>query len=135
MRSNIKPKRQRRISAKKKIQICIQAALDKKAYDLMVLDISNLSSFADYFIICSGRSDRQVQGIARSVEECLKDEDVYPLGIEGLIEGRWVLIDYGDIITHIFYEPIREYYGLEEIWSEASQMDIEKFIDMKKKFS
>jgi ribosome-associated protein len=132
MKGKAEDKRKKRVSSKRKIRLCIQAALDKKARDLLILDIRKSSSFADYFIICSGRSDRQVQGIAGSVEECLKEKKIYPLGIEGFREGKWILMDYGDVIAHIFYEPIREFYGLEEIWDKASQIDLSKFIEMKK---
>ncbi len=117
-----------KITSEKKIQLCIQAAVDKKAKNLLVLDISELSSFADYFIISSGRSDRQVQGIAGSIEKSLKENGVYPLGVEGFREGKWVLIDYGDVIIHVFYEPTRAFYSLEKIWKGAARIDIGRFI-------
>ena len=97
-----------------------------KALDLVLLDVSRFSSFADYFIICSGKSSRQVQGIAENVESALKDIGIKPLGVEGKREGHWVLMDYADVIIHIFYEPIRSFYDLESLWSEASRLDWEE---------
>ncbi len=98
-------------------------ALRFKALDLLILDVSGFSSFADYFIICSGKSSRQVQSIAENVETALKETGARPLGVEGKREGHWVLMDYGDIIIHIFYEPVRSFYDLESLWSEASRLD------------
>lgn len=95
------------------------------ALDLVLLDIGRHSSFADYFIICSGKSSRQVQGIADNVEAGLRDRGLKPLGVEGRQEGHWVLMDYGDIILHIFYEPVRYLYDLESLWSDASRLDWE----------
>ncbi len=100
-------------------------ALRFKALDLLVLDVSGFSSFADYFIICSGKSSRQVQSIAENVESALRETGVRPLGVEGKREGHWVLMDYGDIIIHIFYEPVRSFYDLESLWSQASRVDPE----------
>lgn len=96
-----------------------------KALDLLLLDVSGFSSFADYFIICSGKSSRQVQSIAENVESSLRETGIRPLGVEGKREGHWVLMDYGDVIIHIFYEPVRSFYDLESLWSEASRLDWE----------
>lgn len=104
---------------------CAHAALDKKAADLVILDMRGISSFTDYFIICSGRSDRQVQGIADSVETEMKKSGISPLGIEGFTEGKWVLLDYDDVVIHVFYEPIREFYDLERLWADAPSMKLE----------
>ncbi|MFZ2447101.1 MAG: ribosome silencing factor [Syntrophobacteraceae bacterium] len=97
-----------------------------KALDLVLLDVSRFSSFADYFIICGGKSSRQVQGIAENVESTLRDRGIRPLGVEGKKEGHWVLMDYGDVILHIFYEPVRLFYDLESLWSDASRLDWEE---------
>jgi ribosome-associated protein len=94
-------------------------AVDFKALDLVVLDVTGLSSFSDFFVICSGKSSRQVQGIADNIQESLRKEGIRPLGIEGHREGQWVLMDYGDVIVHVFYEPVRLLYDLESLWSEA----------------
>ncbi len=105
--------------AESKASLCAEEALNYKAVDPVVLDVSDLASFADYFVICSGKSTRQVQGIADNIETRLKALGVKPLGIEGFHEGQWILMDYGDVIVHIFYEPVRYFYDLESLWSEA----------------
>lgn len=104
---------------------CVREADDRKAMDLVLLDVSQLTSFADYFIICSGRSSRQVQGIADAVRSKLRDLGVRPYGVEGEREGQWVLLDYGDVIMHIFYEPVRAFYDLESLWSDAKVIPLE----------
>jgi ribosome-associated protein len=111
-------------SSKEKALFCAQAALDHKAIDLAILEVKKLSSFADYFVICSGSSDRQVQAIASHIEEKLGKQGLHPLGIEGKREGSWVLLDYGDVIIHIFYDPIREFYDLERLWSDAPKVEL-----------
>ena len=101
---------------------CVEAVLDRKAFDVVVLDLRGLVAFTDTFIICSGRSHRQVSAIAESVEQDLKAEGIRPIGVEGLREGHWVLMDYGDVVIHIFYEPIRIFYDLEGLWSDAKRI-------------
>jgi len=101
----------------------VKAVLGMKAFDVVVLDVRGLASFADTFIICSGRSHRQVSAIAQFVEQDLKAKGIRPLGIEGLRAGHWVLMDYGDVIIHVFYEPVRTFYDLEGLWSDAKQME------------
>ncbi|MDA8078889.1 MAG: ribosome silencing factor [Nitrospiraceae bacterium] len=96
-----------------------RAALKKKADDLIILDLDGLTIIADYFIICSGESTTQVKAIAESVEHELADNGVRPLGIEGLDYSHWVLLDYGDIIVHVFERETREYYNLEKLWMDA----------------
>lgn len=99
--------------------LCAQAALDKKAYDLVILEVTALTSFADYFVICTGRSDVQVQSICRAVEEAIARTGIKPLAIEGFTHGQWALMDFGDVIVHIFYETVREFYNLEKLWAQA----------------
>ena len=120
---------------KQKFNLCVKAALKKKAFDLIVLDIKEISSFADYFILCSGNSNRQVQAIASSIEYDLKKKGIYPLGIEGFNEGKWVLLDYDDIIIHVFYHPIREFYELERLWDDAPRIEVEESEEKTKKGS
>ncbi len=103
---------------------CINAALEKKAKDLVILNVKEISAFADYFIICSGTSDRQVRAIAAAIQENLKTADILPLGVEGEAAGQWVLMDYDDVIIHIFLAPVRTFYDLERLWSEAPRMDV-----------
>lgn len=111
-------------SSKEKAFFCARAALDHKAIDLAILEVKNLSSFTDYFVISSGNSDRQVQAIASHIEEKLGKQGLRPLGIEGKREGRWVLLDYGDVVMHIFYHPIRDFYDLERLWSDAPRVEL-----------
>lgn len=106
--------------------LCAQEAMRFKAADLVLLDVAAFSSFADYFIICSGKSSRQVQGLAENLETSLRDYGIKPLGVEGVREGQWILMDYGDVIVHIFYEPVRQFYDLESLWSEASKLRVEE---------
>ncbi len=102
----------------------VKAVLGMKAFDVVVLDLHGLASFADTFIICSGRSHRQVSAIAEFVEENLKAKGIKPLGIEGRREGHWVLMDYGDVVIHVFFEPIRIFYDLEGLWSDARRIEV-----------
>jgi len=109
---------------KERLLLCINASLKRKAKNLTILNVKEISSFADYFIICSGTSDRQVQSIAASIRENLKEYGIIPLGIEGESLGKWVLMDYEDVIIHVFYEPIRDFYDLERLWPDAPRMDV-----------
>jgi len=102
----------------------VNAALEMKAKDLVILSVKEISAFADYFIICSGTSDRQVRAIAAAIQENLKTADILPLGVEGEAAGQWVLMDYDDVVIHIFLDPVRTFYDLERLWSEAPRMDI-----------
>jgi ribosome-associated protein len=103
---------------------CTRAALDRKAYDLAVLETGRLSSIADYFVICSGRSDTQVQAIADGIQQHLAAEGVRPLSVEGLPRAQWVLIDYGDVVVHVFQIPVREFYDLERLWVRAPRVEL-----------
>lgn len=102
-----------------KVKRCAELADDYKAEQIIMLNLEGMCSYTDYFIICSGRSTRQVQGIADHIEQEMKKHGIRPLGIEGFQEGHWVLMDYDDVIVHIFYEPIREIYDLESLWADA----------------
>jgi ribosome-associated protein len=109
--------------SKEKSIFCAQAALEKKAFDITILELKKASSLTDYFLICSGRSDRQVQAIAQSIEEKMGKKGMRPLGEEGMREGRWVLMDYDDVVIHIFYDQVRRYYDLEGLWIEAPRIN------------
>lgn len=103
------------------------AAWEKKALQLRILDVRKLVDYSDYFVICSGQSDRQVNAIADSIEGTLiRDGRVKPLGVEGQAQGHWVLLDYGDVVVHVFYQPVRDYYELERLWSDAVEVPIEE---------
>jgi ribosome-associated protein len=104
--------------------LCVKAALDKKAYDLVLLDVGKLTSLADYFLICTGRSDTQVQAITQSVEGALKHQGELPLAVEGYQRGQWTVIDFGDVVVHVFYEPVREFYDLERLWARAPRVQL-----------
>lgn len=97
----------------------VELAEDKKAADIVLLDLGGLTTMADYFIICSGGSERQLDAIAGGIIASLRDERVKPIGREGTPASHWVLIDFGSVIVHIFTPPERDYYGLEKHWSEA----------------
>ena len=103
---------------------CTRSALDKKAYDLVVLDTAKHTSIADYFVICSGRSDRQVQAIADAVADHLSELGVKPLVVEGREHGQWVLVDFGDVVVHVFYVPVRGFYDLERLWAKAPRVEL-----------
>lgn len=99
-------------------------ALEKKACDLVVMDVRALTSIADYFIICSGRSDRQVQSIAQGIEEGARAMGERPHSVEGASRGQWLLMDFSDVIVHIFYRPVREFYDLEGLWIDAPRVEL-----------
>jgi ribosome-associated protein len=107
-----------------KALLCAQAALDKKAVDLVVLDVGGLTSIADYLLICTGRSDRQVQAIAQAVDDQLREHGERPAAVEGMTRGQWVLMDCTDVIVHVFYKPIREFYDLERLWEHAPHVQL-----------
>ncbi|MEZ5331213.1 MAG: ribosome silencing factor [Thermoanaerobaculia bacterium] len=107
------------------LRSAVAAAEDRKARDLRALDLSRVSDFTDYFVVCSGRSERQVGAIAEGVQEALAALGVKPLHVEGLPAARWVLLDYGDIVVHVFEEETRSFYGLEKLWSDAPEVTAE----------
>ena len=100
----------------------VDVASDKKASDIVLLRTAEVTTMADYFIIASGRSDRQVQALSQAIIDELRDEGIRQLGVEGLRSARWVLLDYGSVIVHLFAPEEREYYGLERLWSGASEV-------------
>lgn len=107
------------MEAQEKALAAAEAALEKKAYDLVVLQSAHLSTIADYFLIATGRSDVQVQAIARGIEERMAKDGIRPLAVEGFHHAHWVVLDYDDVVIHIFYEPARDFYRLERTWSDA----------------
>ncbi len=102
-----------------------RAALDKKALDLVVLDVRRISGIADYFLLCSGRSTTHIQAIADAIRDELKAEGVRPRHVEGMPESGWILLDYGNILVHIFLEDTRAYYALERLWGDAPALALE----------
>jgi len=104
---------------------CADAALDKKACDLVVLDLRGISDVTDYFVICHGTSDRQVQAIAdHIVERLAKEFDLLPANVEGRRQADWILMDYIDFVVHVFVEEKRSFYRLERLWGDAAQVDV-----------
>ncbi len=101
-----------------------KAAVDLKAENLVALDVRELTSFADVFILATGGLNRHVRAIADAVEEVVEELGERPLGIEGYDEGRWILLDLGDVIVHVFQSEVREHYDLERLWSEAPRLDL-----------
>lgn len=103
----------------------VAAALDRKAEDVVALDVREVSSFADTFVVATGRSDRQVRAIADAIEEAVRAQGEAPLGVEGYAEGRWVLMDLTDVIVHIFHPETREFYDIERLWGDAAPIELE----------
>lgn len=112
------------LSTDEKAALTSRVAVDKKATDVVVLDMREVSSITDYFLICGGGSVRQVQAIADAIEEELTQAGSASLGTEGYREGHWILMDYGDLIVHIFSQDTREYYDLERLWANAPKVDV-----------
>jgi ribosome-associated protein len=108
--------------SRKRVLLCINASLEKKAKELVILNVKEISAFTDYFLIMSGTSDRQVRAIADAIQENLKLAGILPLGIDGEAAGQWILMDYDDVVIHIFLETIRSFYDLERLWTEAPRM-------------
>lgn len=100
-------------------------AAKKKAKDILMLDIRKLSTLSDYFIVCSAPSNIHVRTIAEFIKSELKKEKVYPLHTEGMAPAQWVLIDYGGVVVHVFYERTRQFYGLERLWSDAKKVELD----------
>ena len=100
-------------------------AADRKALEIVQLDLRGMIGYADYFLICSGRTDRQTRAIHDAVHEGLKARGVLPRRVEGLSEARWILMDYLDVVVHVFTPETREYYRLEQLWGEAPSLAVE----------
>jgi ribosome-associated protein len=107
-----------------KAKLCLKIIKERKAIDPVLFEVGKLVSITDYFLIASGNSSRQVQAIARHLQRRMREQGFRPDGIEGEQEGHWVLMDYGDVVIHLFYQPIREFYDLEGLWIEAPRMDL-----------
>ena len=115
------------MQAKETVLQAVEYALDKKGFNLKLLEVQELSSLTDYLLLVSGRSDRQVQAIAENIKlEFKHKHQQLPLAIEGMDQGRWVLLDYGEFMVHVFQEPVREFYDLEGLWSEAPEVSLER---------
>ena len=113
------------------LKIAVNAADDKKAYDLVALDISKIASFANYFLLCTGDSSRQMQAIADEIEIKLKACGIRPSHVEGYQNSEWILMDYMDLVIHIFSKNARVYYDLERLWRDSKKLDVSQFINPK----
>jgi ribosome-associated protein len=109
--------------SKESALLAVQAALEKKALEPILLDVSTQASYTDYILVVSGRSDRQVQAIADGIVDAFAKHRHRPLGVEGT--GDWTLIDFGDVVVHVFNHPMREFYDLEGMWIEAPRVPLE----------
>jgi len=107
------------LSARALVDIVVEAAADKKAEDILVMNVSEVTSIADFFVLCSGRGERQVQAVADGIVERAKAAGRNPVGVEGYSSGRWVLIDLGDVVVHAFVPEERDLYNLERLWGDA----------------
>ncbi len=109
-----------------RVRTAVAAIEDRQGLALQVLDLDEISEFTEFFLLCSGSSERQVRAIADRVREQLAIQGTKPLHVEGQDHGQWVLMDYGDFLVHIFSEPMRDYYRLESLWADAPDIT-EKF--------
>jgi ribosome-associated protein len=104
----------------------IEAALEKKALEPVLIDVTEKGTYTDYILVVSGRSDRHVQAVADGVLEAMKQQTgALPIGVEGKRDGHWTLIDFGDLIVHVFYHPMREFYDLEGLWVDAPRVKVD----------
>jgi ribosome-associated protein len=110
---------------RERLILCINATLQKKAKEIVVLNLKEVSAFTDYMIICSGASEREVQAISDAIQKFLKDAGIRPLGVEGTTSAQWILLDYADVVISVFYEPVRAFYDLENLW-EAPRMKVDE---------
>jgi ribosome-associated protein len=110
---------------KERLILCINATLQKKAKEIVVLNLKDVSAFTDYMIICSGSSEREVQAIAGAIQQFLKKAEIMPLGTEGESNGQWILLDYNDVVISVFYEPVRTFYNLENLW-DVPRMNVDE---------
>ena len=106
-------------------RLCVHAAVEKKAEDPVILDVRELCSFTDYFVIISGRSTRHVQGLAEAIEAELRSKRLSTTKAEGLQEGTWVLLDFNDVVVHIFYSESRKFYDIEGLWHDAPRISLD----------
>ncbi len=102
-----------------------RAAIDHNALDPILLDTAQLSSYTDFILVVSGRSMRQVEAIAEKLQGTMKEAGEDPIGIEGQRGAQWMLLDYGDVVVHVFYHPVRAYYDIEGLWSEAARVELD----------
>jgi ribosome-associated protein len=117
--------KEKTINSESLARLCADIAADKKAEDILVLDLRGMSSFTDFYVICSGSSEPQLKAIANEMEGRLKkDHSVRPLGVDGFPLSQWVVADFGDVVVHVFHTAKRELYRLEELWNDAPRLKL-----------
>lgn len=121
---NVQGKKMTRRGLPSEVRLSLKVSQAKKAEEIVVLDLRGIASFTDYFVIMSGNSIRQNIAIYQAIEESLGREGIFPLGVEGEINGEWVLMDYGHFIIHIFSRRARDYYSLEKLWQDAPSLSL-----------
>jgi len=113
------------LAGKELLKRLAELANEKKGHDIVALDVSDLVYYTDFFLIITGRTDQHVRGMVKHIEGELASQDIEPIGIEGQGHHRWVLMDYGDVIVQLFFEPLRDLYELEKLWADAPRIDLE----------
>jgi ribosome-associated protein len=119
-------KKQKPRDTLEKAMLCAAAASRKKAQDLMLLDVAELTGYADYFLLASGRSTRAALAIAEEVRRVMRKRGVKTRGEEGMKLGTWALLDFGDVVVHVFHQPVREFYDLESLWGDAPRVELDE---------
>ena len=125
-------KKKKIIEGKRKAILAARSLEEKKALNVVLLDVSSISVVTDFFVIASGESKRQIKACVDHVEEILAKKDIYPDHLEGVLNLEWVLMDYGDVIVHVFTEEARAYYDLEGLWGDAPRIDFRTRKEKKK---
>ena len=119
------------MESSEKLRLILKTALDKKAEEPVVLDLRGLTSLADYFVILSATSETHARTVADEIKKKLKEEGVIPVSVEGYDTAGWILLDYGDVIVHVFRPEVRELYNLESLWMDAPRLGVDDFLKEK----
>lgn len=119
-------KRRKSSALPRQVALAVDAASDRQAHDLVVLDLRRAAGFTDFFLVCSGNNQRQIRAIADSVIDALAGQGVKPAHLEGYDRSEWVLVDYFDFVVHIFAPETRMFYGLERLWANAERISLDK---------
>jgi ribosome-associated protein len=122
-----------RIPSKKIAETALTAVIEQRGLDALGLDLSSYSGFTDYFVIASGTSQRHVQGMCDKVKQALLALGEQPLAVSGYENSEWILLDYGDVVVHLFYEPMRDFYQLEELWRDAERIQLPEELEIQAK--
>ncbi|WP_438784452.1 ribosome silencing factor [Enterococcus sp. AZ191] len=117
------------INSKEQLQIAVKAADSKRAEDIIALDVREVSLLADYFMVCSANSERQINAITEEILDKEEESNYEVRRVEGKEGGKWILIDLGDVIVHVFHAPERSFYNLEKLWSDAPLVDLTDWLD------